>query len=456
MTINICSEYLPVIAKTAISISISCAGAYYIYQKVKSDSEGTANKRTDQTLKVEMDYFRKTGRQIRIVTTEHERQIMNEIVFPDQIKENFDDIGGLTNIKDLLYETVILPLQNPEVFDAISSLGNTGSSLIRCPRGVLFYGPPGTGKTMMAKAIAKSCQATFINLRASVIENKYYGESQKLIRAVFSLAQKVAPCIIFIDEIDMFLSPNDDHHASQSVKSELLALWDGLISPTGASQNVTILAATNRPSKLEQSIQRRLPVQLLFDLPDEKQRVMILERILARERVHPSVELKAIAARTRGYSGSDLSELCRNACMIPLREVFHAVAEKDAKDKSADAIRAGLTSGQSRTEILKAQVRPAEAKDFEAALERVKRTGQAAQSYQAASNRRDASNQMNGGTNGGLAKDQMEIVQQLLRDLPRVLAEARSDLANGDSHVNGPRSRDAVPRNPRHRVDDID
>jgi ATPase family AAA domain-containing protein 1 len=127
------------------------------------------------------------------------------------------DIAGLENIISSLQESVILPLLHPTIFGA-------SSSLLAAPKGVILYGPPGCGKTMLAKALAKESGATFINIAASVLTNKWFGESNKLVNALFRLARKTQPSIVFIDEIDSFLRERDrgDHEAMGMMKAEFM------------------------------------------------------------------------------------------------------------------------------------------------------------------------------------------------------------------------------------------
>jgi hypothetical protein len=141
--------------------------------------------------------LQRTGRRT-FNTNYFENVIAGDIVDPQDIDVAFDDIGGLERQKRDIYDLVVLPLKSPEFF---SSRGK----LLTVPKGILLYGKPGTGKTMMAKAIAKESGAFFIDLKISTIMSKWFGESQKLVRAAFSLARKLAPCIIFIDEVDSFM-----------------------------------------------------------------------------------------------------------------------------------------------------------------------------------------------------------------------------------------------------------
>jgi len=180
------------------------------------------------------------------------------------------DIGGLESIVASLRESVIYPLLYPNLF--------TSSSLLGAPKGVLLFGPPGCGKTMMAKALAKESGATFINIAASVLTNKWYGESNKLVAGLFSLARKTQPSIIFIDEIDSFLRERTkgDHEVTGMMKAEFMTLWDGLLSGT---DRILVLGATNRPNDIDSAILRRMPKRFGIGLPNQEQRQKILNLV---------------------------------------------------------------------------------------------------------------------------------------------------------------------------------
>lgn len=150
-----------------------------------------------------------------MVLTPYEQTIAMEVVAPSEIPISFDDIGGLDDIIEELRESVIYPLTMPHLYSSTSSL-------LSAPSGVLLYGPPGCGKTMLAKALAHESGAAFINLHISTLTEKWYGDSNKLVNAVFSLARKLQPSIVFIDEIDAVLGQrrSGEHEASGMVKAE--------------------------------------------------------------------------------------------------------------------------------------------------------------------------------------------------------------------------------------------
>ncbi|KAF8740699.1 hypothetical protein AX14_007599 [Amanita brunnescens Koide BX004] len=249
---------------------------------------------------------------------EYERTVANEVIHPDDINVTFSDIGGLDPIISHLREAIIYPLLYPKVFTATSSL-------ISAPKGVLLFGPPGCGKTMLAKALAKESRATFINIAASVLTNKWYGESNKLVAGLFSLARKTQPSIIFIDEIDSFLRERTkgDHEVTGMMKAEFMTLWDGLLSGT---DRIMVLGATNRPNDIDAAILRRMPQRFAVGLPNYEQRLKILNLMLKDTKLEPEFPMERLAQLTEGCSGSDLRESCRNAAMVPVREYVRSAS----------------------------------------------------------------------------------------------------------------------------------
>lgn len=205
---------------------------------------------------------------------------------------------------------MIYPVTHKDLF--------AGSQLCQAPKGVLLHGPPGCGKTLIAKATAKEAGMIFISLDVSMLTDKWYGESQKLASAVFSLASKIQPCIIFIDEIDSFLRSRNstDHEATAMMKTQFMMLWDGLNTD---NSNVIIMGATNRPQDLDKAILRRMPAQFLIGLPNESQRLKILKLILDDVTTETDVDLIRLSKLTNHFSGSDLRELCRTAASYAIR-----------------------------------------------------------------------------------------------------------------------------------------
>ncbi|EDO42053.1 predicted protein [Nematostella vectensis] len=246
--------------------------------------------------------------------SEYELAIAADLVDPLSLPIQWSHIGGLHETIQDVKETIILPIQKSHIFSK--------SKLLSPPKGVLLHGPPGCGKTMIAKATAKEAGCRFLNLQVSSLTDKWYGESQKLAAAVFSLALKLQPCIIFIDEIDSFLRARDksDHEATAMMKAQFMSLWDGLV--TEPNCQVIVMGATNRPQDVDKAILRRMPAAFHVGLPDERQREEILRIILQSENVDGEVflNLDELAAITCGFSGSDLREMCRTAAMNCVRD----------------------------------------------------------------------------------------------------------------------------------------
>jgi len=297
-----------VILDVAIFIA-SQAAAWYTVQWLINSYGPEASKEVGAK---PMEALKRLGHE-KLKLNEYEKRIASEVIHPDDIDVRFTDIGGLEVIISSLQESVIIPLLYPGLF-------RSSSTLLTAPKGVLLYGPPGCGKTMLAKALAKESNATFINIAASVLTNKWFGESNKLVAGLFSLARKTQPSIIFIDEIDSFLRERSkgDHEVTAMMKAEFMSSWDGLLS---SSDRILVLGATNRMRDIDPAFLRRMPKQFPLSLPDAAQREKILTLMLKGVPLAPNFPMRALAEDSRGKSGSDLKEMCRNAAMLPVREL---------------------------------------------------------------------------------------------------------------------------------------
>ncbi|XP_050942843.1 uncharacterized protein LOC103496059 isoform X2 [Cucumis melo] len=213
-----------------------------------------------KALEHKKEIAKRLGRPL-IQTNPYEDVIACDVINPDHIDVEFNSIGGLETIKQALYELVILPLRRPELFSHGKLLGPQ--------KGVLLYGPPGTGKTMLAKAIARESGAVFINVRISNLMSKWFGDAQKLENA-----------------------------------------------------RVMVLAATNRPSELDEAILRRLPQAFEIGIPNTRERAEILKVILKGERVENNIDYHHVANLCEGYTGSDILELCKKAAYFPIRDLL--------------------------------------------------------------------------------------------------------------------------------------
>ncbi|KAJ4966134.1 hypothetical protein NE237_017983 [Protea cynaroides] len=246
---------------------------------------------------------------------EYETNFVSSVVSPDEIGVMFDDIGALEDVKRTLNELVILPMRRPELF--------LHGNLLRPCKGILLFGPPGTGKTLLAKALATEAGANFISITGSTLTSKWFGDAEKLTKALFSFASRLAPVIIFVDEIDSLLGARGgafEHEATRRMRNEFMAAWDGLRSKE--SQRILILGATNRPFDLDDAVIRRLPRRIYVDLPDAENRMKILKIVLAQENLEADFKYDELANATEGYSGSDLKNLCIAAAYRPVQELL--------------------------------------------------------------------------------------------------------------------------------------
>ncbi|MEM4246969.1 MAG: CDC48 family AAA ATPase, partial [Candidatus Woesearchaeota archaeon] len=225
----------------------------------------------------------------------------------------YEDIGGLEEEVKKIREMVELPLKHPEIFQRLG---------VDAPKGVLLHGPPGTGKTLLAKAVANETNSHFIVINGPEIMSKYYGQSEENLRKKFEEAEKNAPSIIFIDEIDAIASKREETRGEveRRVVAQLLALMDGLKS----RGKVVVIAATNVPNILDPALRRpgRFDRELEIGVPNKEGRLNILKIHTRNMPIAKDVNLKEIAAITHGFVGADLASLCKEAAMIVLRRVL--------------------------------------------------------------------------------------------------------------------------------------
>eukprot|EP00039_Didymoeca_costata_P004799 m.76171 g.76171 ORF g.76171 m.76171 type:complete len:580 (+) comp12545_c0_seq8:279-2018(+) len=268
--------------------------------------------------------------------------IQNEIIDHNP-NVTWDDVAGLDFAKKTINEIVVFPMIRPDLFTGLRASS----------KGVLLFGPPGTGKTLLAKCIASSCKSTFFSISASSLTSKWVGEGEKLVRALFAIARTKLPAVIFIDEIDSLLSrrSDDENEGSRRIKTEFLVQLDG--ATTTAEENLLVIGATNRPQEIDEAARRRLTKRLYIPLPDKTGRTQLITRLLkGPSHVLSEKDIEFVVNETDGYSGSDLSQLCKDAAMAPLRNM--------------------LESGQTLESLKGDEIEPIRREHFSSALRRVR------------------------------------------------------------------------------------
>ncbi|KAF2792293.1 AAA-domain-containing protein [Melanomma pulvis-pyrius CBS 109.77] len=248
---------------------------------------------------------------VAATATKHEKRLMPGIANPEQIKTTFDQIHVPKDTVEAIRTLTSLSLLRPDAF-------NYGVLATEKISGALLYGPPGTGKTLLAKAVAKESGSMVLEVSGSSIMDKYVGEGEKNVSAIFSLARKLSPCIVFLDEADaIFASRNSgrERTSHRDILNQFLKEWDGL-----NDLSVFVMVATNRPFDLDDAVIRRLPRRLLVDLPAQDDRREILKIHLRGEQLDESVDLEDLAKRTPLYSGSDLKNIAVSAALACVKE----------------------------------------------------------------------------------------------------------------------------------------
>ena len=254
----------------------------------------------------------------------------------------WDDVADLETAKQALREAIILPLLRPDLFKGA-----------RKPwRGVLLFGPPGCGKTLLAKAVASECDATFFNVSAATLVSKWLGESEKLVRELFKFSRKKQPSIVFFDEVDAIATTRGgtEHDAIRRVKLQLMQEMQGLA--TEVSEQIVVIGTTNVPWAIDPAFRRRFEKRILVPLPGKEAREQIFRIHTKDVELDESIVFNLLAEITEGFSGADIEIVCREAIMNPVREM----------DKS------GLLKDK------EAKIRPVTIEDFEKALQKIKPT----------------------------------------------------------------------------------
>jgi transitional endoplasmic reticulum ATPase len=271
------------------------------------------------------------------VTEETEIELVpeySEVKDRKLIEVTYDDLGGMKPVVQKVREMIELPLKHPELFDRLG---------IDPPKGVLLYGPPGTGKTLLAKAVAHESEAYFTSINGPEIMGKFYGESEERLRQIFQEAEKRAPAIIFIDELDSIAPKRAEvtGEVERRIVAQLLTLMDGL----KARRNVVVIGATNRVDAVDEALRRpgRFDREIEVRIPDQQGRLEILQIHTRGMPLEKDVDLEQIAATTHGFTGSDIAALAREAALASLRRVLPSLnlAEKKIPPETLEKLIVG-------------------------------------------------------------------------------------------------------------------
>jgi len=288
-----------------------------------------------------------------------EQEIIDSIsgtILTESPNVNWEDIAGLDDCKQALREAIVLPMMKPQLF--------TGA---RKPwSGILLFGPPGCGKTLLAKAAATECQATFFSVSSADLLSKWLGESEKLISSLFKVARIKAPSLIFMDEIDSVTTTRGSGHeggGERRVKTQLLQEIQGVKSTH--DKPMLVLGATNRPWDIDTAMLSRFEKKVYVPLPDMPARAGIFK--IHTDGINSALtdeDFIELAVRSEGYSGRDISNVCREVIMLPIRELDMG----------------GLLENSSQ----EVKVRDIDLKDFIKTIKKVKpmTTGKELQKYQ--------------------------------------------------------------------------
>nr|WP_166180208.1 CDC48 family AAA ATPase [Altererythrobacter segetis] len=289
-----------------------------------------------ESLQVEKDDFREALKRVQ-------PSAMREVMVQTPTI-GWDDIGGLDDAEEKLREGVELPLRNPEAFERLG---------IRPAKGFLLYGPPGTGKTLLAKAVAKEAEANFISIKSSDVLSKWYGESEQQISRLFARARQVAPCVIFIDEIDSLVpargSEANEPQVTARVVNTILAEMDGMEE----MNSIIVIGATNRPWLVDPALLRpgRFDELVYVGPPNAEGRKLILGIHTRNMPLAKDVDLESIATQTERYTGADLEDVVRRAGLVAIRRA----GEKATDVTGADFAEALADSRPTVTEEMEAE-----------------------------------------------------------------------------------------------------
>lgn len=313
---KVSTDYLKETNNNAEQYNNNCGGGYKKFVPPVKKNSTTAGKSQIQPGNEEPNKDKELDEKLKGFDKKMIEFIESEIL-TNSPNVNWDDIAGLEFAKKTIKEIIIWPLIRPDVFNGIR----------KPPKGLLLFGPPGTGKTMIAKAIASQSHSHFFNISASSLMSKWVGESERLVRTLFALASYYQPSVVFIDEIDSILTSRSENEceSSRRIKTEFLVQLDG--AGTNSDDAILIIGATNRPQEIDDAFIRRLSKRLYIPLPNKASRRQLISNVLKKEREKNNKydieekDIDIIVDLTKGYSGSDMINVCREAAMMPIRSI---------------------------------------------------------------------------------------------------------------------------------------
>ena len=269
------------------------------------------------------------------------KQDILETILTEKPNVKWGDVADLRDAKQALREAVIIPTLRPDLFQ---------SKTRRAWRGILLFGPPGCGKTMIAKAVATECEATFLSIDAASIMSKWLGESERLVKELFNVARENQPAIVFVDEVDSIASTRtgEEIGGERRVKTQFLKEMDGV--STKADDKILVLGATNRPWDIDEAFRRRFEKRIYLPMPDLDARTELFKIYVKEIEVDQDFNADKLVEATDSYTGSDIAMICREASMQPIREL-------DSSGKITDP---------------SVKVRPVKMEDFLAAIKHVR------------------------------------------------------------------------------------
>ncbi|EMT73392.1 P-loop containing nucleoside triphosphate hydrolase protein [Fusarium oxysporum II5] len=242
------------------------------------------------------------------------RNALSGAILQERPNVRWEDIAGLEGAKETLKEAVVLPIKFPSLFQGKRQAW----------KGILLYGPPGTGKSYLAKAVATEANSTFFSISSSDLVSKWMGESERLVKLLFSMARENKPSVIFIDEIDALCGPRGEgeSEASRRIKTEILVQMDGVGND---SKGILVLGATNIPWQLDAAIRRRFQRRVHIGLPDMNGRARMFKLAIGdTETSLQASDYNILAAKSDGMSGSDIANVVQSALMRPVRKILQA------------------------------------------------------------------------------------------------------------------------------------